>query len=226
MAIAWIRCFATISCIITLNACANNEVGQRWVDNPSMVNQQKLQMAQAPVTLRIWGALPATSDLQLLSTDFKKRGVGDVSVQRTANTPLATSRNVQTQLQAAGVPAQRIKINPDILPPQTENGRALQAVISYKAWQVLPPAGCTQAHVPDVVGLGDLSTNSDYKMGCMRDQFLGAMVAHPADLLGNDANTKATSQRLGKALDTYNKGEPLTPSGASISTGAITQGGQ
>lgn len=215
--------YGLIACLtIFLGACAPN-LAYQGMDNPSLVGEQKLRLASAPVTIKITkaavgqGVVPSAQKLAPIIADYKKRGRGNFELLLPDNTQQITWLQ---KLQAADLSASQINV---ILSPSLPATQ--MAVLRYEAWQVLQPADCTNAPMPDADNFG-FSTDADYKFGCTRDQYLGAMVARPADLLGNDTSADADSQRLGASQETYRDGEPLTPSGTQpLTTGAIQGGG-
>jgi pilus biogenesis lipoprotein CpaD len=219
-----LRCrLAIIVCISAfLGACAPN-LAYQGMDNPSMVGEQKLRLASAPVTIKITkadhgqGIVPTPQKLAPMIADYKKRGRGNFELLLPNNTQKISWLE---QLQAAGLAASQLNIilSPDL--PTTQ-----MAVLRYEAWQVIPPADCTSANMPDADDFG-FSTDAAYKLGCTRDQYLGAMVASPADLLGRDATMPADSQRLGAGQKIYREGGKLTPADTQpLTTGALQGGG-
>ena len=214
--------FIMLATVLGLSGCANS-LSYQGMDNPSLVGVQKLQLASAPVTIAIksndvvHAIVPPPEKFIAIIADYQKRGRGafELLLPNTKQKTLWLKT-----LQAAGLEASQIQIilTPDLPTPQI-------ATLRYQGWQVLPPADCSQiATMPDADNFS-FNTDPAYKFGCTRDQYLGAMVATPTDLLGRDTTTNTDSQRLSKGLDTYYKGERLTPSTAKpVSTGNVEGG--
>ena len=190
-----------------LSACA--------MQNPSFVNQEKIQVGPEQVTFKRDAADLSRGDLLQLADDISRNGMGDVEVtilyplqKGLENVAQAQKRIVQDTLRQGGVvhPIHFV-VNPQGL------GAPNSISISYQAMRA--HAGCPGRITDADAGHYSHEADNPYTLGCERDHYFAAQIARPADLLGNDASVAAESQRMSKSLDTYRAGEQLTPAGTS-----------
>lgn len=189
-----------------LSACA--------MKSPSFIQPDPIQIQNETVSSEFMADKVSKSQLDGLAEDIKHRAEGPVSVivHYELKPPLkaaekvaeAQGARVSTYLASRGV-KQSIgtQLQTTTIPgPNT-------IVISYEALKASPAANCQKIALADANNYAHES-DSAYRFGCARQEQLSAMIARPADLLGNAKTPISDSTRLTKSQDAYRAGERAT----------------
>lgn len=152
-----------------------------------------------------------------LADRYGASGHGPVTVEAPAgDDPVAAQQAyaVRAALQAAGVPAERIRMTaysaPDSRAPVLAGFETLRAEI---------PDCSTEAR-----NLGPrFSNQSSFGFGCAVTANMAAQIADPRDILGARAMTPADSGRAAVVFDNYRKGQPSSAPQEELVDGRISE---
>jgi pilus biogenesis lipoprotein CpaD len=190
---------------LTLGACT--------LQNPTFVNQEKLQVTKQEVVFERDADRLTRHDLTALADDIKRRGDSTVTIHvlhQPGAAPASIGKRqammIRDHLLQEGV---TLPIHVHLNSQGTTIPNPIQ--VTYSAFNASSPCATdiTQADGNHYTPTSDVP----YQFGCGRDKYVSAMIARPQDLLGNDSSTLAESQRLSKSLETYRAGERATPAG-------------
>lgn len=214
---------ALLSVSFLLSACAVTKPTMR---THSMMNPAQSQIAEGLITEKYPMSEISYNDTARLGQDHGNRGAGPATVMvlynngecPKASLKLASKQGdmIRDQMVENGAGDVSVHATP------VDDTLGNRTIISYSAFNVLPPKGC-EARM-DGFADREFNLNDDYRLGCENERLIGQMVARPADLLGRDTATHDTTQRQGISGERYRAGENLFSgdrTGESVTTGAV-----
>ncbi len=186
------------------------------MQNNSFISQQPLQVQKETVQKDFPSDKVSKAELNEIADDINHRAQGPITIKvdYALKQPLHSSQRV-AEAQGNHIKAylnqQEVKRQINVQLEPVKDAASVNTIhISYDALKALPPKDCNSIALADADQYTH-GSDSDYRYGCSGDQYLSRMIARPGDLLGNETNSVAESQRLGKSTDNYNAGERATP---------------
>lgn len=185
------------------------------------LNQNRLQVQEE----RFSQSFPSASDLsgsavRELATHYDKHGEGPFELtvmydpgSKSAGAMRAGDEAVRIvrEMRQAGVQNVDVKILPV---GEIEGTRAM---VSYTAYNALPPQDCTM-----ISGYDDLNIEAEesYKLGCSTETLFARQIARPKDLKGQaPGGERSDGRRLGNGVEVYRTGIPNEPLVGQSATG-------